>query len=135
MSRPLSSMRLRASSILRSAESMKLWPPKPGLTLMMSTRSISSITQSSASSGVRRVEDQPGLAARGLDALDAAVHVRRRLRMDADEVGAGLREGRGQGVDRLDHQMHVDRHRGPVGLFACGFSAWQTIGPKVRFGT
>jgi hypothetical protein len=42
---------LARSSILRSAESMKLWPPKPGLTLMISTRSMSSITQSSTSSG------------------------------------------------------------------------------------
>ena len=38
------SMSARARSILRSASSMKLWPPNPGLTLMMSTRSILSIT-------------------------------------------------------------------------------------------
>ena len=108
-------MRLRACSILRSAESMKLWPPKPGLTLMIRMRSMSSITQSSTSRRGRRVEHQPGLAARRLDGLDAAVHVRRSVGVEADVVGARLRESRGQRVDRLDHQMHVDGHRRAVG--------------------
>ena len=76
MSLPLASMRLRACSILRSAESMKLWPPKPGFTLMIRTRSMSSITQSSTSSGAAGLNTRPGLAAGRLDRLDAAVHVR-----------------------------------------------------------
>ena len=54
-------MRLRASSILRSAESMKLWPPKPGFTLMMRIRSMSSIAQSSASSPAPGLNTSPAL--------------------------------------------------------------------------
>ena len=108
---PLASMRLRACSILRSAESMKPWPPKPGLTLMIRIRSMSSITQSSTSSGAAGLNTRPGLAAARLDRLDAAVHVRRGVGVEADVVGAGLGEGLRQRVHRLHHQVHVDRHR------------------------
>ena len=58
----------------------------------------------------RRVEHQPGLAAVVADQLQRAVDVFRALRMKADDVGAGLGEIRDDAVDRLHHQMDVDRH-------------------------
>jgi hypothetical protein len=36
--------------------------------------------------------------------------------VEADVVGAGLGKGGGQRVDRLDHQVHVDRHGVPAGV-------------------
>ena len=58
----------------------------------------------------RRVEHQPGLAAGGADQLQRAIDVRARVGMKADEVGAGLGERLRERVDRLDHQVDVDRH-------------------------
>ena len=61
-----------------------------------------------------RIEDQTGLAALGLDQLQRAVDMRRGVRVEGDDVGTGLAEGLGQRVDRLHHQMHVDRRRGSI---------------------
>ena len=56
--------------------------------------------------------------------------------MKADEVGAGLGERLRQRVDRLDHQVDVDRHLAcRRRATACLRIASQTIGPNVRFGT
>jgi len=43
------------------------------------------------------------------DQRDGAVDVLARLRVEADESGAGRGEVRDDAVDRLHHQMHVDR--------------------------
>ncbi len=40
---------------------MKPWPPKPGLTLMIRIRSMSSIIQSSTSSGAAGLNTRPAL--------------------------------------------------------------------------
>jgi hypothetical protein len=58
-----------------------------------------------------RVEHQAGLAALGLDQLQRAVDVRAGVGVEADQVGAGLGRRPGQRIDRLHHQVHVDRHR------------------------
>jgi hypothetical protein len=42
------------------------------------------------------------------------MHVRAGFGMEADQAGAGLGEIRDDPVDRLDHQVHVDRCRHPV---------------------
>ncbi|ETH09940.1 transposase, IS481 family [Bordetella pertussis 2371640] len=57
-----------------------------------------------------RVEHQAGLAAVVADQRQRAVDVARGFRMESDDVGAGLGELRHDFVDRLDHQVHVDRH-------------------------
>jgi hypothetical protein len=84
---------LTHASILRSAESIKLWPPKPGLTLMIRIRSMSSITQSSTSSGCAGLNTSPALHAFGLDRLNAAVHMAGRIRVKADEISTGIGKG------------------------------------------
>jgi hypothetical protein len=81
------------------------------------------------------IEHHTRLAAGGTDRLDAAVHMAAGVRMETDQVGTGLRKSRRQRIDRLHHQVHVDRHRHAGGRAACGWSAEQTIGPKVRLGT
>ena len=109
MARPVAAMRSRTARILSSWPSMNAWPPKPGLTVMTSTRSRSPSTKSSASTGVAGIERQPGLLAERLDELDRAVDMRPGLGMHGDDVGAGLGEARDIRIDRRDHQMHVER--------------------------
>ena len=57
----------------------------------------------------RRIEHQAGLAAVLADQLDRAIDVLARFRMERDPGGAGLREVRNDAIDRLHHQVHVDR--------------------------
>ena len=57
----------------------------------------------------RRIEHQARLAAMLADQLDRAIDVLARLRVERDPGGAGLREVRNDAVDRLHHQVHVDR--------------------------
>ena len=57
----------------------------------------------------RRVERDAGLLAQRLDPLDGAVKVRPGLRVDGDDVGAGLGESIEERVDRRDHQVDVER--------------------------
>ena len=54
------------------------------------------------------IEHDAGLLAELADGLERAVQVRARLRVDADDVSAGLGEGFEIGIDRRDHQMHVE---------------------------
>ena len=37
------------------------------------------------------------------------------VRVKADVVGAGIGKGGGQRIDRLHHQMHIDRHLAAIG--------------------
>ena len=90
---------------------MKLWPPKPGLTLITRMRSTSSSTYSQRALMRRRIERHAGLLAERADRLQRAMQMRPGLGMDGDDVGAGLGEGGDIGVDRRDHQMHVERQR------------------------
>jgi intracellular sulfur oxidation DsrE/DsrF family protein len=121
---------LARRSILRSAESMKLCPPKPGLTLMISTRStcVDHPVQHVQRRG--RVEHQPGLLAFGLDELQRAVDMAAGVGVEADQVGPGLR--RRPGPARPPAAPSGARRSARV---PCLRSAWQTIGPKVRLGT
>src|SRR3954471_3268555 len=56
---PSASIALRRAAILASWLSMKAWPPKPGLTLITSTRSRSPSTFSMAARGVAGLSTQP----------------------------------------------------------------------------
>src|SRR3989344_3934627 len=113
MSRPEASMTLRTFSHLRSVLSMKLWPPKPGFTLISSTTSTLSMTHSSTSMGEAGLNTRPAWMPSAL--MSCSV---RSTWVEGDDVGAGLGEGRGQGVNGLHHQVHVDGH-----LRAIGFDA------------
>ena len=48
------------------------------------------------------------LLAERTDGLQRAVEVRRGLRVDGDDVGAGFREGGEVGIGRSDHQVDVE---------------------------
>ena len=71
---------------------MNGWPPQPGLTVMHSARSRSAATSASTRTGVAGQIATPARAARLLDRADRVVHVRRRLGVERDVVGAGLGE-------------------------------------------
>ena len=58
-----------------------------------------------------------------------AVQMRAGFGMDADMVGSRLGEGGEIGINRRDHQMHVERQ---AGVRPQGF---QDGGPKVMLGT
>ena len=113
---------------------MKLWPPKPGLTLITSTRSTLSITQSSTSSDAAGLKTRPALQPRAADQLQRAVDVRARLRMKADDVGAGLGE-RLRSASTGSTIRWTSIGTGCRRPTACLRIAAQTIGPIVRFGT
>ena len=59
MARPLASISALSASILPSWLGMKRWPPKPGLTLITSTRSMSPRTGSTAWTGVAGLSATP----------------------------------------------------------------------------
>ena len=59
--------------------------------------------------GRGRVQDNAGPLAQSLDMLDRAMDVRPRLRVDGDRVRPCLGKGVQIGIDRRDHQMHVER--------------------------
>ena len=78
----------------RAGAAMNFCPPKPGLTVITRTRSISSSTLSSRARRRRRIERHAGLLAERLDQLHRAVQMRPGFRMHGDDVGARLGEGR-----------------------------------------
>ncbi len=90
---------------------MKLCPPKPGLTLITSTRSTSPSTWLDGGDRRRRVERHAGLLAERLDQLQRAVEMRPGFGMDGDDVGAGGGEFGDIGIGRRDHQMDVEGER------------------------
>ena len=61
-----------------------------------------------------RVEHEPSLAAVLLDERDGAVWVGGGFGMERDHGRTGLGEVRHDTIDRLDHEMHVDRRLDPV---------------------
>ena len=66
----------------------------------------------------RRVERDPHPLARALDALESAIQVGACFDVDGYGVGTGLGEGLDIGIDRRDHQMHVEGP-GAVGPEGC----------------
>ena len=86
---------------------MKLWPPKPGLTLMISTRSQSSRQYSRVSIGVDGVQDCTCFFAQVLDLSQVAVQMRAGFNLHGNDVGTGFGEV-GDVLLRLnDHQVNV----------------------------
>ena len=69
-----------------------------------------SITCISQSSGVAGLNTRPAVQPRLVDEADRAVDVLGRFRMEADVGGARAREIGDDAVDRLHHEVHVDRH-------------------------
>jgi hypothetical protein len=57
----------------------------------------------------RGIEDESRLAAGIVDVTDRAVDVLGGFRMEADDSGACLREVADDAIDRLHHQVDVDR--------------------------
>ena len=88
---------------------MKLWPPKPGFTVMSSTMSQSPSTYSTASSGVDGLSATAGLAPGAADRLERAVQVGRDLGVDGQITSApALREGLHVPLRLDDHEVDVE---------------------------
>ena len=66
--------------------------------------------------GRRRRQRQAGQAAGLTDGLERVVHVRRRLLVDRDDVGAGLGERLHLALGALNHQVDVEDRAGAVHL-------------------
>ncbi|MNE60742.1 hypothetical protein D3C80_1559100 [compost metagenome] len=69
-----------------------------------------------------------------LDGLHAAVHMGRRVGVEADVVGAGLGERLGQGIDGLHHQVHVDGHGDSLGGLGVGLQSLTDHGAESQVG-
>ena len=93
-------------------DGMKDWPPQPGLTDMIRTKSRSSRTSSRVLDGRGRVERRAGLAAERPDHGQVLVEVGRRLDVERDPVGPGLVEQGHKGAGVLDHEVDVDGQAG-----------------------
>ena len=135
MSLPLARMRWRTASTLRSAESIKPWPPKPGLTLMIKIKSMSSITQSSTSSGCAGLNTSPActpcaLMAWMLRCTWPLASGWKLIRSAPACANADARASTGCTIKCTSIGTAW-----PAAVLACGLSAWQTMGPKVRLGT
>jgi hypothetical protein len=77
----------------------------------------------------------PALTAFGLDGLNAAVHVAGRVRVEADEVSTGIGKRGRQASTGCTIRCTSIGTATPAAVLACGFRAWQTMGPNVRLGT
>ena len=91
---------------------MKVWPPKPGLTDMTSTKSTSRGDLLERADRRRRIEHDAGLDAERLDRVDRAMQVRQHLDVHRDHRGAGVGERLDVAIGIRDHQVDVERHRG-----------------------
>ena len=60
----------------------------------------------------RRIEDQTALAAGIADQRQAAIEMLGSFRMKGDDIGPGLGKIGDDAVNRLDHQVYVDRRLG-----------------------
>jgi hypothetical protein len=120
---------------LAQALSMKLWPPKPGLTLMISTRSTLVDRPLQHVQRFRRVERQPDLAARCADQLQRAVDMPAGVRVEADQVGAGLGKALASASTGCTIRCTSSSTWLPSGRWVYFFSACATECPIVRLGT
>ena len=79
------------------------------------------MTCSMLETGVAGIHRDAGLLAERADRLQRAMHVRARLNMHRDDVGAGFGEGLEIGIARCDHEMHVEGlfGEGTKGLHHC----------------
>ena len=92
---------------MRSSEAgMKACPPHPGLTLMHSATSTSSSAK--IPSGVAGFTASPARQPASRTAAERVVHVRRRLGVDDDRVGAGFGERGDLSLRALDHQVNLE---------------------------
>ncbi len=114
---------------------MKRWPPKPGLTLITSTRSTSSSTHSSMSSGCAGLNASP--------ALQPSARIRRSVRSACVEASAWnvitfapaaakaeARVSTGRTIRWTSSGTFAPPARMHEGLIACAIA-----GPIVRLGT
>ncbi len=93
---------------------MKGWPPKPGLTDMVSTRSRSSSTYSSTLGGVEGLSATPGSGAGLPDLGEDALQMHAGLGVDGDEIGPRPGIGLDPALRLLDHQVEVEREPGAL---------------------
>ena len=107
---PARSSSARTSRTLDSLRGMNVWPPKPGLTDMTSTKSTSPAICFEGADRRRRIEDDARLDAERLDRVHRAVQVRQHFDVHRHHRRAGVRERLDVAVRVLDHQVHVERH-------------------------
>ena len=81
-----------------------------------------------------RVEHQTGFHTLALDGLDAAVHMRTRIRVKADVVRASFGKRCGQSVHRRNHQMHINRHSHASGRFGMWLQGLANHGAEREVG-
>ena len=86
------------------------WPPKPGLTVITSTRSTRSSTWATALAGVAGLSATPARGAELADHAERAVEVRARLGVDDQPPAPGLDVARRHHLGREHHQVGLERH-------------------------
>ena len=112
------------------SSAMYRWPPKPGLTVITSTRSTRSSTWPPAPAGVAGLSATAARGAELADRAERAVQVPARLGVDDQPARSRPRRSGGEHVGLAHHQVRLERH-GDVRPAATAI----TSGPKVRFGT
>ena len=126
---PSASIALRRAAILASWLSMKAWPPKPGLTLITSTRSRSPSTFSMAASGVAGLSTQPALLPRLL--MSWIVRWTCGPASGWNEIVSAPASAKAGTSGSTGVTMRCTSN----GCLLCLRSAFTTIGPIVRLGT
>ena len=102
----------RSAAILASCEGRNDCPPNPGLTVITSTMSASSSSQATASTGVPGFSTTPARLPSARMSCSERCGCGPASGCRQDVVGAGLGEGGEVGIDRADHQVHVERQAG-----------------------
>ena len=115
---------------LAVATARKSCPPNPGFTVITSMMSTRSSTHATRFERRCRVQHHAGRLPSERIELQRPVQMRSGLGMQQDVVRAGLGEGSDEGIDRGDHQMHVERQCASAGAAPVSIG-----GPKLMLGT
>ncbi len=126
---PRASIALRKAAILASWLSMKAWPPKPGLTLITSTRSRSPSTFSMAASGVAGLSTQPAFLPRLL--MSWMVRWTCGPASGWNEITSAPASAKAGTSGSTGETMRWQSN----GCLLWALRAFTTIGPMVRLGT
>ena len=102
----------RTSRTFSSLRGMNVWPPKPGLTDITSTKSTSPAMASSEPDRGRRVEDDARLGAERLDGVHRPMEMGQHLDVHGNHRRAGLHERLDVAIGLVDHQVDVERDPG-----------------------